>query len=1044
MATKTSRRKGTSARSNAAVFKQAVEGLHLPTVLLDADMAITYINRAMKQLLSNLEAEFKTTNPSFDVDALEGVRFDSLHQQLSSLGAKMTGGEDFHTEVTIDARVYQLDVACVDDAKGQPCGYSVEWTDVTDKRDLSGQFEAVDRVQARIEFTPDGTILNANENFCAAVGYSLEEIKGQHHRLFVEPEYANSPEYAQFWTKLGQGEKEVGEFFRFGKNQKGIWINASYNPVFDSDGNVIKVVKFATDITEQKELAQEKRWPNESHQSCPSDHRIRSGWNDSGTPMTIFARQLGIPWMKSKVSTTECLRHLSSRRRKSTRPFGRSWDQANLILASTSELEKTEKRSGSTRRTNPIFDARGNVVKVVKFATDITEQKHQSLNFSGQLDAINRVQAVIEFTLDGIILDANENFIATVGYTLDEIRGQHHKMFVEPELASSAEYRAFWERLGQGQHESGEFFRLGKNGKEIWLNASYNPIFDANGNVVKVIKFATDITEQKESALESDGQLKAINRAQAVIEFTPDGTILTANENFTSTVGYSLDEIVGKHHRIFVDPEYASTPDYRQFWEKLGNGELDAGEYKRFGRDGNQVWLNASYNPIFDAKGRVVKVVKFASDITEQKEMAAQIAEAQQRDARLAEEMQEKVNEILDVANRVGNGDYSVELTVFGEDAIGQLGEGLAQFFNDKRAKEEQEQRRAEVERQRAAELQDKVEKILTAVNSLAEGDFTIDVPELGSDEVGQVASALSSAVTSMRSALVGVREVAGGVSSSAQELTSATQEVSRGAQNQASSLEETASSLEEITTTVKQNTDNAQQARQLANGSRDVAENGGQVVGEAVKAMAEINQASTKIANIITTIDEIAFQTNLLALNAAVEAARAGEQGRGFAVVAAEVRNLAQRSASAAKEIKALIQDSVRKVENGTELVNESGKTLSEIVNSVKRVTDIVAEIAAASKEQLAGIEQVNRAMSSMDRVTQNNATQTEQMSSTASNLAANAGELQQMVGHFKLDDGAPTFSAPHSHVEDDFAGQPVAPPVATPGPEAPGILEF
>jgi methyl-accepting chemotaxis protein len=209
---------------------------------------------------------------------------------------------------------------------------------------------------------------------------------------------------------------------------------------------------------------------------------------------------------------------------------------------------------------------------------------------------------------------------------------------------------------------------------------------------------------------------------------------------------------------------------------------------------------------------------------------------------------------------------------------------------------------------------------------------------------------------------------------------------------------------MEEITATVKQNADSARQANQLAAGSRESAEKGGQVVTSAIGAMSEINAASKKIADIITTIDEIAFQTNLLALNAAVEAARAGEQGRGFAVVATEVRNLAQRSATAAKEIKALIQDSVRKVENGSELVNRSGQTLDEIVTSVKRVTDIVAEIAAASKEQATGIDQVTKAMAQMDQVTQQNSSQTEELSSTAQSMSTHAEQLQALVARFKL----------------------------------------
>jgi methyl-accepting chemotaxis protein len=241
-------------------------------------------------------------------------------------------------------------------------------------------------------------------------------------------------------------------------------------------------------------------------------------------------------------------------------------------------------------------------------------------------------------------------------------------------------------------------------------------------------------------------------------------------------------------------------------------------------------------------------------------------------------------------------------------------------------------------------------------------------------------------------------------VASASQQLAAASEELSSGAQEPASSLEETASSLEEITGTIQQNADNAQQANQLAGNSRSVAEKGGEVVGRAVQGMSEINVASKKIADIITAIDEIAFQTNLLALNAAVEAARAGEQGRGFAVVAGEVRNLAQRSAGAAKEIKGLIQDSVAKVQAGTELVNQSGHTLAEIVTSVKRVTDIVSEIAAASREQAGGMEQVNKAVTQMDQVTQGNASQTEELSGTAEGLASQAAQLQQLVAQFNL----------------------------------------
>ena len=297
---------------------------------------------------------------------------------------------------------------------------------------------------------------------------------------------------------------------------------------------------------------------------------------------------------------------------------------------------------------------------------------------------------------------------------------------------------------------------------------------------------------------------------------------------------------------------------------------------------------------------------------------------------------------------------------------------------------------------------------LVGVLDRVAARDFTCRAEITSKDEMGQMGTAINAVVGSVQAALTEVRTVSEGVAIAAQELASSSEEISSGAQQQASSLEETAASLEEITATIKQNADNARQANQIALSSREMAEQGGQVVNETVTAMGEINQASNKISDIITTIDEIAFQTNLLALNAAVEAARAGEQGRGFTVVAAEVRNLAQRSAMAAKEIKALIQDSLRKVENGSALVGRSGSTLQSIITSVKRVTDIVGEMAAAAREQSAGVDQVNSAVTQMDQVTQSSAAQTEELSATAQSLTGQADQLQLLVGRFQLDETA------------------------------------
>ena len=232
--------------------------------------------------------------------------------------------------------------------------------------------------------------------------------------------------------------------------------------------------------------------------------------------------------------------------------------------------------------------------------------------------ALDRVQAIIEFELDGKIIDANENFTDLFGYTLEEIVGQPHAMFCQPDYAASEEYRDFWKSLGEGEYFCSEFKRLTKDGSEVWLRASYNPVFDKKGAPVKVVKFATDITREKRQSAEFDSIIQALDRTQAVIEFDPTGTILDANSMFLELFGYEKSDIVGKHHRMFCSPSYTESDDYTEFWQRLGKGEHFTGEFKRLSRDGVEIWLHASYNPIYDEEDRLIKVLKFATDITQE------------------------------------------------------------------------------------------------------------------------------------------------------------------------------------------------------------------------------------------------------------------------------------------------------------------------------------------------------------------------------------------------------------------------------------------
>jgi methyl-accepting chemotaxis protein len=241
------------------------------------------------------------------------------------------------------------------------------------------------------------------------------------------------------------------------------------------------------------------------------------------------------------------------------------------------------------------------------------------------LAALSKSQAMIEFDLSGKILTANEIFCRTLGYDLPEIIGKHHSIFVEPEYASSQDYKAFWAKLSAGNFDQRQYKRIGKGGKEVWIEASYNPVF-RRGKPVKVIKIATDITAQKLKAAEDAGKIEALGRAQAIIEFTPAGEVLTANDNFLTALGYTLAEIRGKHHSMFCETNYVGSEAYQQFWKKLSGGELVADEFMRLGKGGRKVFIQASYNPIYDLNGKVFKVVKFATDVTARVENVEQLA----------------------------------------------------------------------------------------------------------------------------------------------------------------------------------------------------------------------------------------------------------------------------------------------------------------------------------------------------------------------------------------------------------------------------------
>jgi methyl-accepting chemotaxis protein len=789
------------------------------------------------------------------------------------------------------------------------------------------------RSQAMIEFAMDGTILFANDNFLHTLGYALEEIKGQHHRMLCTPEDVASPAYAAFWQKLNRGEFEAQIYRRVKKDGSHVWIQASYNPILDERGRPVGVVKFATDITQQQNAATE----TSGKLAAIDKAQGTIEFSLDGRVLTANQNFLSLLGYSLEEIKGQHHRMFCDPEYVASPAYAAFWQKLNrgeFDAGVYRRLGRGGKEAWIQASYNPIFDANGKVFKVVKFATDITQEKNHSAEVEGKMKAIDRVQGVIEFSLDGRVLTANQNFLNLLGYSLEEIKGQHHRMFCDPEYVASPAYAGFWQKLNRGEYDAGIYRRIGKGGKQTWIQASYNPVLDANGNAVKVVKFATDITEQQNKAAETAGKMAAIDKAQGVIEFSLDGKVLSANDNFLKVLGYSLGEIKGEHHKMFCDPAYVASLEYTTFWQKLNRGEFDAGMYRRIGKGGKEAWIQASYNPIFDANGKAFKVVKFATDVTAQQ-------------------------------NRVLNTERLVE----------------------------------EVKR---------------ATTALSGGDLKAEIAGTFGDEFEELKASFNQSVKSIRAVVEKIQHSAGALGSATRDIAQGNNNLSQRTQEQSSALEETASSLEEMTSTVKQNAANATQANQLAASARSAAEKGGTVVASAIDAMQAITESSKKVADIIGVIEQLAFQTNMLALNAAVEAARAGDQGRGFAVVAAEVRNLAQRSSAAAKEIKVLLQTSSDRVNQGATLVNNSGEALKEIVLGVKKVSDIVAEINVASDQQASGITQINQAVLSMDKMTQQNAALVEESATAAQSMSEQAGSMLEAVSFFKSgEEVAPALSA-------------------------------
>ena len=767
--------------------------------------------------------------------------------------------------------------------------------------------ETIDASFASIEFDPQGNILDVNQNFVNALGYDKpSSIIGKHHSIFVDPVYKTSAEYKKFWNDLARGNTQEGQFKRLSRSGDEIWIQAAYTPVKNKTGEVIKVIKIATDVT------------------------------------------------------------------------------AEVI---------------------------------------------NKINMKGLKDTIDGSFASIEFDSKGNIVDANQNFVSTLGYDRPEnIIGKHHSIFIDPEYKSSAEYKKFWNELGKGNTQEGQFKRFTKAGDQIWIQAAYTPVMNDSGEVIKVIKIATDITSDVMNKMNMKGLKDTIDASFASIEFDAKGNITDANQNFVSTLGYDKpDNIIGKHHSIFVEPEFKASAEYRKFWEDLGNGLTQEGQFKRITKSGKEIWIQAAYTPLKNDSNAVVKVIKIATDITDQK--TAEMAR---------EKMIEEVNRVVAIVGDQGL--LNERLDIRGAEGTNKL---LMMSLN---------------------RLLDNVStpifELKSLITKLADGDISDTFTTAANGDVKEMGDAYNAAMKNLNELLGNLAEVAILVGSSSEELltksdqmqgttrevASAIQQMAEGAHQQAQQTDDASKLVEEVLKTSNEMGIKADMIKKAAENGQKSSNEGLITVKKVVENMEEIqssakltsesidvlSERSEEIARTLNVITDIAAQTNLLALNAAIEAARAGDAGRGFAVVAEEIRKLAEDSRKSAVDIQKVIIAVGKDITLAGKAIDTMGisvksgsqasKEAEMVFGNIEKVT--IENFALSQEIQTSTMEQkgaINNTVKNIEKIvvvseetaagSEQIATSTKELSqgmdevnSASKQLAAAAVQLQNGVSKFTL----------------------------------------
>ncbi|MDW8205105.1 MAG: PAS domain S-box protein [Cytophagales bacterium] len=664
-------------------------------IITDARGITEYVNRGFESMTGYKAEEIIGKKPGH---VLQGPDTDPA--TVARISQKLKSKRPFSEDILNyrkDGTPYwiSLTINPVFDEQGELSRFIAIQADITQTKlqalDLNGKMEAINRTNAIVEFDTQGNILTANENFLQLMEYSLEEIKGKHHSIFVLPKERNTEAYRNFWKELGkQVGFRSGEFERVTKSGRTVWLRGNYNTIVDHLGRPAKVIKIAQDITAEKVLLAEIQQQNEEIKTQEEElrqnleelmsiqealqakqreaeaiaqkfnnilegcadavitidkHGIINFFNEAAEKLwgyqrsEVIGKNVKILMFEEHASQHDrYIQNYETTRQRKVIGIGREVEARRkdgskvpiLLTLSESEFngeslytafikDITKQKALEQQTQQQIEELRTQEEEIRQNLEELQANQEEIqrtvMNLNGLMAAIETTMATVEFDMDGLVIDANNNFLATMGYRLDEVIGKPHRLFVDAKQANSPEYLKFWDNLRLGRPYQGEVKRIAKSGEEKWFSASYMPVTDRHGKPVKIIKLAREITQQKLINLDISGQLEAIRRSFAVATFDMNGHLIEANENFLDLLGYGINEIIGRHHKLFMGKAEADTNEYAVFWSCLRSGKAQEGEFVLFNKSGEEIIVRGSYNPILNLDGEPYKVMAYLQQL---------------------------------------------------------------------------------------------------------------------------------------------------------------------------------------------------------------------------------------------------------------------------------------------------------------------------------------------------------------------------------------------------------------------------------------------